>query len=110
MPDSTDSVKPHPTWTERLRKWLVPAIILLMAAGIVFLISGNWNTWASDRAVTGNRRRLRARGSHATEHEGCGTGGDRGGFRLPAGQIGRSARSVARATIFGRKCSRPKQP
>jgi len=50
MPDSTDSVKPHPTWTERLRKWLVPAIILLMAAGIVFLVSGNWNTWASDRA------------------------------------------------------------
>src|SRR5580692_6982792 len=50
MPESTDSVKQHPSWTERLRKWLVPAIILLMAAGIVFLVAGNWNTWASDRA------------------------------------------------------------
>jgi len=50
MPDSTDSVKQQPGWTQRLRKWLVPAIILLMAAGIVFLVSGNWNTWASDRA------------------------------------------------------------
>src|ERR1700681_572056 len=51
MPDSTDSVKQHPSWIQRLRQWLVPAVILLMAAGIVFLITGNWNTWASDRAA-----------------------------------------------------------
>src|ERR1700719_2134373 len=51
MPDSTDSAKPSPSWPQRLKKWLVPAIILLMAAGIVFLITGNWNTWASDRAA-----------------------------------------------------------
>ena len=50
MPDSTDSVKLHPSWMQRLRQWLVPAIILLMAAGIVFLVAGNWNTWASERA------------------------------------------------------------
>src|SRR6202140_1233074 len=51
MPDSTDSVKQRPSWMQRLRQWLGPAMILLMAAGIVFLIAGNWNTWASDRAA-----------------------------------------------------------
>src|ERR1700681_4253746 len=51
MPDSTDSVKQHPSWIQRLRQWLVPAVILLMAAGIVLLIAGNWNTWASERAA-----------------------------------------------------------
>jgi membrane fusion protein (multidrug efflux system) len=50
MPESTDSAQQHPSWIQRLRKWLVPAIILLMAAGIVFLVAGNWNTWASERA------------------------------------------------------------
>jgi membrane fusion protein, multidrug efflux system len=50
MPDSADSVTKRP-WTQRLKPWLVPAIILLMAAGIVFLIAGNWNTWASERAA-----------------------------------------------------------
>jgi membrane fusion protein (multidrug efflux system) len=51
MPDSTDSVKQHPSWTQRLRQWLVPALILLMAVGIVLLVAGNWNTWASERAA-----------------------------------------------------------
>src|ERR1700675_878496 len=50
MPDATDSVKKHPSWAQRLKQWLVPTIILLLAAGIVFLIAGNWNTWASERA------------------------------------------------------------
>src|SRR5882757_7476873 len=47
MPDSADSVTKHPL-ARRSKLWLVPAIILLMAAGIVFLIAGNWNTWASE--------------------------------------------------------------
>jgi membrane fusion protein (multidrug efflux system) len=51
MPDSLDSVKTLPNWAQRLKQWLVPAIILLMAAGIVFLITGNWTTWASERAT-----------------------------------------------------------
>ncbi len=51
MPDSPDSVKARPSWAQRLKQWLVPTVILLMAAGIVFLIAGNWNTWASDRAA-----------------------------------------------------------
>jgi membrane fusion protein, multidrug efflux system len=32
-----------------LKKLLVPSLILAMAAGIVFLIAGNWNTWASEQ-------------------------------------------------------------
>src|SRR5580704_3771116 len=51
MPDSTDSAKTSPGWAQRLKRLLVPTVIFLMAAGIVFLIAGNWNTWASDRAA-----------------------------------------------------------
>src|SRR5271165_2408659 len=50
MADSADSVKTRPNWAQRLKQWLVPTLILLMAAGIVFVIAGNWNTWASERA------------------------------------------------------------
>jgi membrane fusion protein (multidrug efflux system) len=35
----------------RLMRWIVPAAILLMAGAIVFLIAGNWNAWASEKAV-----------------------------------------------------------
>jgi membrane fusion protein (multidrug efflux system) len=48
MPDSTDSVTKRP-WAQHLKQLLVPAVILVMAGGIVFLIAGNWNTWASER-------------------------------------------------------------
>jgi membrane fusion protein (multidrug efflux system) len=34
----------------RLTRWIVPALILLMALAIVFLIAGNWNAWASEKA------------------------------------------------------------
>jgi membrane fusion protein, multidrug efflux system len=51
MPDSTDSVKQSPNWAQCLKHWLVPTTILLMAVGIVFLIAGNWNTWASERVA-----------------------------------------------------------
>src|ERR1700690_2806209 len=50
MPDSTDSVQKHPILVQRLKQLVVPVAILLMALGIVFLIAGNWNTWASERA------------------------------------------------------------
>src|SRR5262249_14357755 len=33
----------------RLEQWIVPAIILLLAAAIIVVITGNWNTWASER-------------------------------------------------------------
>ena len=51
MPDLTDSIKRPPSITQRLKQWLVPAIILLMAGGIVVLIAGDWNTWTSERPV-----------------------------------------------------------
>jgi membrane fusion protein (multidrug efflux system) len=32
-----------------LGQWIVPVIILLLAAGIALLIAGDWNSWASER-------------------------------------------------------------
>lgn len=34
----------------RIRGWLVPGLVMLMAAGILLMIAGDWNTWASERA------------------------------------------------------------
>ena len=34
----------------KLKPYLVPSIILLMAAAILVIIIGNWNSWASERA------------------------------------------------------------
>jgi membrane fusion protein (multidrug efflux system) len=48
MPDATVPVTKS-TGIQRLKRWLVPAAILLMAAGIIGLISGNWNRWVSER-------------------------------------------------------------
>src|SRR5882724_421294 len=31
----------------RLKSWLVPATIIVMALALIFLISGRWNVWAS---------------------------------------------------------------
>ena len=49
MAESIDPVKKGSNWVQRLKQWLVSAAILLMAVGIVFLIAGNWNSWASER-------------------------------------------------------------
>ncbi len=59
MPDSTDAAKTDTPKTEvanktpglrqRLQRWLLPATILVMAGGILLLIAGNWNGWASER-------------------------------------------------------------
>jgi membrane fusion protein (multidrug efflux system) len=48
MANSTDPVTRRP-WARRSEQWIVPAIILLLAAAIIVLITGNWNTWASER-------------------------------------------------------------
>ena len=34
----------------RIRGWLVPGLVMLMAAAILLMIAGDWNTWASERA------------------------------------------------------------
>ena len=48
MPDATVP-ETQGTTGQRLKRWLAPAIILLLAAGIIVLITGNWNSWASER-------------------------------------------------------------
>jgi membrane fusion protein, multidrug efflux system len=52
MPDSKEPLpQPPPTIASRLKRWVVPAIILLLAVGIVLLITTNWNALAGGRAV-----------------------------------------------------------
>src|SRR5215467_7542581 len=48
MPDETVSVAKR-MGAQRLKPWLAPTTILLMSAGIVILITGNWNRWVGDR-------------------------------------------------------------
>jgi membrane fusion protein, multidrug efflux system len=48
MPDATVSLTKS-TGARRWKRWLVPAAILLMSAGILLLITGNWNRWVGDR-------------------------------------------------------------
>ena len=50
MPGLDNSSTNH-SWLQWLRKRLIPAAILLMAAGIVFLIASNRNTWVSEKAM-----------------------------------------------------------
>ena len=35
--------------THNPKQWLIPALVVFMAAGILVLITGNWNAWASGR-------------------------------------------------------------
>jgi len=37
------------SWSKRLKSLVVPVVIMAMAVGLIFLISGNWKTWASER-------------------------------------------------------------
>jgi membrane fusion protein (multidrug efflux system) len=50
MPDTTQTVKKSSLWP-RVRQWLISSAILIMAVGIIFLIAGNWNSWASERVA-----------------------------------------------------------
>ncbi len=34
----------------KLKQWAVPGLVLVMAAAILIMITGNWNSWASERA------------------------------------------------------------
>src|SRR5580698_10784577 len=51
MPDSKETPPQASSLASRLSRWLVPAIILLLAVGIVVVITTNWNAWAGGRAV-----------------------------------------------------------
>ena len=35
----------------RLKQWIVPALIFIMALAIVVVITGNWNAWASEKTA-----------------------------------------------------------
>ena len=48
MPEATEKTPKRSTWASRLKRLAVPVVILLMAGGIMVLIAGNWNTWASE--------------------------------------------------------------
>jgi membrane fusion protein, multidrug efflux system len=48
LTEPTVSVRKR-TGSESWKRWLVPAIILLMVAGILILITTNWNRWVGDR-------------------------------------------------------------
>ena len=47
MPDASISVSRSAA--AHWKRWLVPATILLISAGILILITGNWNQWIGDR-------------------------------------------------------------
>ena len=51
MPDSKEAPPQASSLASRLKQWLVPAIILLLAVGVVLLITTNWNAWAGGRTV-----------------------------------------------------------
>ena len=52
MPDSKETPPPQAqSFASRLKQWLVPAIILVLAVGIVILITTNWNSWSAGRAI-----------------------------------------------------------
>jgi membrane fusion protein, multidrug efflux system len=53
MPDLKEKPPPPPAQpsASRLKRWLVPAIILLFAAGIVILLTTDWNAWSAGRTV-----------------------------------------------------------
>lgn len=36
-------------WSKRFKSWVVSATIMAMAIALIFLISGSWKTWASER-------------------------------------------------------------
>ena len=51
MPEPTAKPPMPSSWASRIKNLLVPLLIVLMAGGVLFLIAGNWNTWASERAA-----------------------------------------------------------
>ena len=96
MADSQlDSVRKSPRWAQRLKQFVVPGTILLMAAGILLSDRGQLEYLGRRAGFPKNRRRIRARGPDSAEHQGGRTGGHGRGFRLSTGESGRSTGPVA---------------
>jgi len=82
--DSKDSVVEQPP-AQGLRRWLVPALTVLMATGIVFLIASNWKTWESNQTAQVTDDAYVQANLTPPQHQGNGTGCYGGGFRFSAG-------------------------
>src|SRR6266699_3524117 len=50
MPDSNKPNAGFQRFSTWLKRQSVPAVILVIAAGLILFICGNWNLWASERA------------------------------------------------------------
>jgi membrane fusion protein, multidrug efflux system len=50
-PDAVSAQTKPQSGLKRIKSWLVPATIIVMAAALILLISGNWKTWASERVA-----------------------------------------------------------
>ena len=51
MSDSKETPPQAQPPASRLKRWLVPTIILLFACGVVILITTDWNAWSAGRPV-----------------------------------------------------------
>jgi membrane fusion protein (multidrug efflux system) len=51
MPGSKETPPQAQSFASRLKQWLGPAIILVLAVGIVILFTTNWNAWSAGRAI-----------------------------------------------------------
>jgi membrane fusion protein, multidrug efflux system len=49
MAEASEPTHQSKTVWSKLAAWIAPVLILFIAGGILVLIAGNWNTWASDR-------------------------------------------------------------
>lgn len=49
-PQTADKPANAGNWSKRLRSWLIPVTITVMAIGLIVLISGNWTVWEGDRS------------------------------------------------------------
>jgi membrane fusion protein (multidrug efflux system) len=50
-PETADKPANVGNWFKRLRSWLMPVTITVMAIGLIVLISGDWTVWTGDRAA-----------------------------------------------------------
>lgn len=51
MPEQTQPAATRVSWIQRVAQWVVPAIVLFLAIGVVVLITTDWNAWNGGRAA-----------------------------------------------------------
>jgi membrane fusion protein, multidrug efflux system len=50
-PQTTDKPKNAGSWSMRLKSWLIPVTIAVMALGLIVLLKGNWTAWTGARTA-----------------------------------------------------------